>query len=176
MNNWIIWFGVGLIAFAAGIVALFNPFGATLLVEQLTGWMFVFAGIAQLVAVIGGTGVRGRIWAGLAGIASIFLGITLLGHPLAGILALTAVVATMFLLSGIAKILFSKASQDKQFFWPMLISGILSVVFAAWVMLDFPVSATRLLGIILAMELLSNGIFLMTAGMARRKAARASAG
>ena len=159
-----------MIAFAAGVVALLNPFGTTLLVEQLTGWMFIFGGIAQIVMVFGNPSLRGKIWAGLFGLALLFLGTSLLGHPLAGIIALTAMIAIMFAVSGVAKILFANASRGEPFFWPMLISGALSVVLAAWVLLDFPAAAAQLIGIMLAVELLSTGVFMMASGLAQRSA------
>jgi len=161
MNSWILWLIVGIIAVLGGIFALLNPFAATITAEQIAARFFLFAGIIQLVAVFQQEGWGSRIWTLILAAAFIWLGVTLLINPLSGILSLTLAAAILFLINGVAKIFFSFSTRGSGFFWAILLSGVISVILAVMVFANFPASAAVLLGILLAVELLSSGAALI---------------
>lgn len=159
----ILWVVIGGISIIAGGLALANPLAATLTAERLAGWSFLFIGILQIIAVFRQQNWRGRIWATLAGLAFAVLGFMLLTRPLAGILSLTIVVAVLFLVAGAFKIAmaFSIGRGSGGAFWMVLLSGVLSAVLALMILANFPASAATLLGVLLAVELISNGVSLI---------------
>ncbi len=161
---------LGAVMIIFGIVALMNPFAATLTAEQMLGWVFLFAGILQFFAVFRGETWGQKIWALLLASVNTWLGISLLGNPLAGILALTYVVAIMFAVSGATKIILSFSVRDSGYFWPVLLSGVISLVLALMVISNFPQSAVTLLGVLLAVELLSSGVTLIVMGLSPKAA------
>lgn len=169
MQNWILWVIVGILSVVAGIFALANPMAATLTAEQLAGWMFLFIGILQVISAFRAEGFGAKIWAALLGAVGVVLGVMLLGNPLQGVVALTVVVATLFLGLGIAKILASYSLRNTPFFWAVLISGALSVVLAIMIFGNFPASVVATLGILLAIELLSNGIATIALALGSRR-------
>ena len=162
MSGWIWWLVIGVVLLAGGIVVLFNPFAATITAQQLTAWIFLFGGIAQLVAAFRVTGWGARFWTLILAAAFTWLGISLLNHPLAGIVALTIVAAIMFLATGLAKVIFAFSCRGTGYFWPVLLSGLVSVALAVMVFLNFPQSAAVLLGVLLAIELISSGVTLIS--------------
>ena len=170
MTNWVLLLIVGLIMLFGGIVALINPFGATLAVEIFTGWIFVVTGIVQFFAAFGAATSGQKLWGALGGLVAFLVGIALLANPLAGILALTLLVASLFLISGLAKVAFAFTSQAREagFFWPTLISGAISLVLAGMIFSGYPQSAAAILGLLLGVELISNGIFAVVASFAAR--------
>ena len=180
MTGWIWWLIIGVVLLIGGIVALLNPFAATITAQQLTAWIFLFGGIAQLVAVFHVTGWGARIWTFLLAAAFVWLGISLLNHPLAGIVALTIVAAIMFLVTGLAKVIFAFSCRGTGYFWPVLLSGLVSVALAVLVFLNFPQSAAVLLGVLLAVELISSGVTLISFALfargIREPAAQGNAG
>lgn len=151
----------GIVLIIGGFLAAFNPFAATLTVEILTAWIFLFGGVGQLVALFMASSWSERIWAGLLALACIWLGVSLLFNPLQGILTLTFVAAAMFLISGIAKVFVSFSLRGTGYFWVVLISGVVSVALAIVVFGNFFEAATVLLGIMLAIELVSSGTTLV---------------
>lgn len=169
MQNWFLWLIVGILSLVAGIVALINPLAATLTAEQVAGWGFLFIGLLQVISAFRSEGFGGKVWAGLLGAVGVVLGIMLLGNPLHGVVTLTIVVATLFLGLGIAKILASMALRATPFFWPVLLSGALSVILAIMIFSNFPASVVATLGILLAIELISNGVATIALALSRRR-------
>ncbi|MFV0386586.1 HdeD family acid-resistance protein [Paracoccus sp. (in: a-proteobacteria)] len=158
MSGRIMWIVIGALSILAGILALANPLAATLTAEQLAGWAFLIVGALQAYAVFRGQVWGGRVWAILLAVALILLGVMLLARPLVGIVTLTLVVASMFFVSGVVKIVLSFSLRGTGAFWMLLLSGALSVLLALMIFGNFPASAATILGILLAVELISDGV------------------
>lgn len=169
MNNWLLWLIIGIIPAMGGILALLNPFAATITAQTLAGWFFLVTGVVEIFAAFQRKGWGQRIWALVLALAFVGLGVTLLYNPLAGILSLTLVAALMFLANGIAKVFFAFSVRSTASFWPILVSGALSVVLALMVFSNFPQSARVLLGVLLGVELLSSGAALIAFAIHIRK-------
>ena len=156
MSSRILWIIMGVISIIAGIFALANPLAATLTAEQLAGWAFLIVGILDLIAAFRDTS-NNKIWAILLGIAFILLGISLLANPLAGVISLTLAVGALLLVAGIFKVIWSFQLRGTGAFWLVLLSGLLSLLLAFMIFGNFPASAMSILGILLAIELISSG-------------------
>ena len=156
-----------------GVIALFNPFAATLTVEQFLAWVFLIGGIFQFVAIFRGENWRQKLWSLVLAVVNVWLGVSLLGNPLAGIIALTYVVAIMFAVSGVSKIILSFGLRGTGYFWAVLVSGVISLALAIMVMSNFPQSAVTLLGVLLAVELLSSGVTVIVMGLSPKPAEEA---
>ncbi|RNF35088.1 HdeD family acid-resistance protein [Paracoccus methylarcula] len=154
----IFWIVLGGLSIVAGVLALANPLAATLTAERLAGWSFLFIGVLEIFAVFQQKSWRGRIWAILAGLAFAILGVMLLARPLAGILSLTLIVAILFLVAGAVKLAMAFSLERGNGFWLILLSGALSIVLALMIFANFPASAATILGVLLAIELISNGV------------------
>lgn len=89
-------------------------------------------------------------------------------QPLAGILSLTLIVAILFLVTGVSKIFMALPMQGSNSYWTLMLSGGLSVVLAIMVFANFPQSAASILGIVLAVELMSNGASLVAIALRKR--------
>jgi uncharacterized membrane protein HdeD (DUF308 family) len=170
MNGWLLWFLVGLVMMLGGLLALLNPLAATLTAEQIAAWIFLLSGLLQLVGVFRVQEWTARIWGLLLSVACLWLGISLLFNPLAGVFALTFVVALGFLASGLAKLILGFRIRTTAYFWPTMISGVMSLVLALMVFLNFPQSAAVLLGVLLSIELLISGATMAAFALTLRKA------
>jgi|APEBP8051073178_1049388.scaffolds.fasta_scaffold00006_373 uncharacterized membrane protein HdeD (DUF308 family) len=165
MKHWLLILIAGIVAIIGGIVALLNPLAATILATTLAAWLFIIVGILTILAVFSDMSIGRRIWTAILGILSIFLGISILGNPLAGVLALTVVVAIVFLVEGLTKVILSFSTRGTSYFWILLLSGIISVVLAVMILSDFPQSATVILGLLLAIDLISTGASMVALGL-----------
>ncbi|SNT22024.1 HdeD family acid-resistance protein [Tropicimonas sediminicola] len=159
MTNRILWIIMALLAIAGGIFALMNPFAASLAATTIAAWMFLIFGVLQVIAGFRVPGAGAKIWTLLMGALAIYLGITILGHPLRGMVTLTVMVGILFLAGGITKIILAFSLEDRRFFWAILLSGVVSVILAVMVFTNFPQSAAVVLGILLGVELLSDGVW-----------------
>lgn len=105
----------------------------------------------------------------LAGAAITWLGVSLVMHPLAGIVSLTVVTALSFAFAGILKIAMGFSLRSQNGFWVILLSGLLSLVLAIMIFANFQAAAATLLGVLLAIELISNGTVMITIAAAAKK-------
>ncbi len=167
-KNWMILFVLGCLSVLAGILALLNPFGATLAAELLAGWSFLVIGVAQIINAFREEEWGGRLWTILLGVVALLAGISLVMNPLAGIITLTVVLGVMFLVSGIFKLIVGFRVHDSALKWAVIISGIISILLGLMILSNFPGSAVVALGVMLAVELLSNGVTAIALAWSRK--------
>ncbi len=151
----------GILSIIGGLLALFNPMAATLVVEQLAAFFFIFIAISLLYVAWSARGFLSTKALWLWGILCLLLGGYLLFEPMKGLVAITIVVAVLFIMSGISRLTFAFSVKGTAYFWPSILSGVLSVVLAMMIFFDIPQMAMSILGIFLGIELLSNGIVFM---------------
>ena len=166
MKNTTFCYLAGGLSLLGGILALANPFAASLTATVLAGWSFIAVGTLMLIAANHPLGFHLAVF--LLGLLLLALGVHLVFDPLRGVVSLTAAVGSLLLVAGILRI--SAALRLYGYFrGTLLVSGLLSFVLAVLIFVDFPQSANVILGLFLAIELLSNGISLIALGMARSR-------
>lgn len=168
MKYWFLWMIAGVISLLGGLFALANPLAATLTAVILAGWMFIIVGILTIVSAFGDRGWGARIMAILLGVVLLVLGINLIGHPLGGMVSLTYVVAVLLLVVGVFRLVLGFGTQISQLRWVMILSGAISIVLGIMILANFPQSAAIVLGIFLAIELISNGVSLIVLSLTRK--------
>jgi uncharacterized membrane protein HdeD (DUF308 family) len=176
MTGWVLWLLIGAITLLGGIFALLNPFAATLAATTLAAWVFIFTGVLQIVGIFQTDGWGARLWGLILALAFLWLGITILGDPLRGVISLTLVAGLMFVATGIAKLIFAFRIRGSGYFVWALLSGAVSLILGIMVFTNFPQSAAVLLGILLAVELIATGITLVTFALLLRQSPLRGAG
>ena len=170
MKYWTLWMIAGVVAIIGGILALLNPFAASIAAVFLTGWTFLLTGALQTVGVLV-EGERGRrLWPLLIGVLGVGLGLWILSRPLPALMALTLVIGWMFLFLGFLKVILAWPMREGPFFWPLILSGFLSAMLGMWILGGAWKLSEYLLGVLLAVELLANGVAAITLAMALRRA------
>lgn len=164
---WMVLFGV--ISLIGGILALANPLAATLAATVLAGWVFTLLGVLQVIQAFRVPGWPGFIWALLFGILVLAVGLSLIFNPLAGMVSLTLLVAVLFIVIGAVKAMYSFSLRPISGWGWVLASGLVSVVLGVMILANFPWSAVTVLGILLAIELISNGVLFLLLGLGLRK-------
>ncbi|WP_182405099.1 HdeD family acid-resistance protein [Psychrobacter sp. GP33] len=159
--NRTLWMVVGVISILGGVFAFFNPLSASFAAEQLAGFVFLLVGILQFVALFRAHSTIGKVLAAIGGVLGILIGIELLQNPLQGILTLTMVIAILFMATGIVRAVVAFGLRKTVAFIPLLISGLISIALAIMIFTSYPQSATYIIGVLLAVELISNGISLI---------------
>ena len=167
-KSWI-WMAVlAVISLIGGVLALFNPFAATLAATMMAGWVFALLGIVQIFQAFQVQGWGGFIWALLFGLLSLIVGGSLIFNPLAGMISLTLLVAVLFIATGVVKIMYSFSLRPVTGWGWVLFSGIISLVLGVMILADFPASAASILGILLGVELISNGVLFLFVALGLR--------
>ncbi len=172
MKDWMKWLLLGLVSVAFGIFALGNAVIASVAVTTMTGILFLFAGGFQIIGGLGAENGSGKIFGFLLGALMAFLGLSFLFNPLEGLISLTLLVLAIVLASGVTRLIFAWRMRQTQYFWPMLISGALSVLLAGYVLANFATIGPEFLGILLGVELLFNGAGLIILSFFMRAVAK----
>lgn len=162
---------LGVVSVVLGFAALLFPFAATLAAELVLGGVLVAAGIAQVAH-----GVQLRAWKGwgvlvAGGALSILVGGLLLLFPMTGVMSLTLVLAAFFLVGGVMRAILAARMRPHEGWGWLLTSGLLSAALGLIVLTQWPEAAQWLLGLLLGVDLIFSGTFLVQTGNRLRKGA-----
>lgn len=167
MKGWVWWLIAGILSLIGGFFALANPLASTLAAEMLAAYMFLVVGVLTILSAFADQGWGQRILAILMGLVFTLVGISMISNPLQGILSLTAVVGIFILVGGIMRVLIGLAGGG-QARWLLVLSGVVSLLLGIMILANYPWSALSILGILLGIELIFNGVGLIAVAMARK--------
>ncbi len=166
MKDWLKFVILGGVSVLFGVLALGAPVVASLSVTTLTGILFLLIGALQLVG--GASGDEGwgtKAFNILMGALMVFLGWSFVAHPLEGTISLAMLVVLLLGTSGVIRLIYGYRMKQTRFFWPMLITGVLSLLLAGYILANFATASVAILGILLGVELLFNGFGLIVMGL-----------
>ena len=138
---------MGILMIGAGVLALMNPFPASLAVVVFAAWSFMILGVLQLISAFRDAQGGNRIWLILLALVMIWIGFVLRGNPLEGLVTLTIVVALSFVASGIAKLVVGWSLRSVGLGGWVMASGLLSVILGVMFMGNILGAAPWVLGL-----------------------------
>jgi uncharacterized membrane protein HdeD (DUF308 family) len=146
----------GLMVFA-GLVALLYPVFSSVAVVLMLGWLLIFSGIFQAISLIGATNVP-HFWLQLISVTlSILIGVFFVRDPGESLLALTMLLIVFFMVGGMAKIIFALTIRPFPNWGWVLASGAIGVLLSIYLWSSLPVTAAWLLGLLVGIQLISEG-------------------
>lgn len=160
---------IGIVLGLFGLLALANPFAASLAVTSLVGIAFLASGVILAWLLFNAGEHDGRLSNGLVALLSLVAGVWLLANPLAGTVSLTLLLGVIFFALGIVRLAMAMSARGTPVFWLILLSGLFSVLIGVLVFSDFASAATSFLGILLGIELVSEGAGLFAFGLIARR-------
>jgi uncharacterized membrane protein HdeD (DUF308 family) len=144
----------------AGIFALVYPAVSSVAVVFFLGWLLIISGILQGISLIGARDVP-HFWLQLVSVALfIIVGLLFLRNPGESLLTLTLLLIVFFVIEGISKVIFSLTIRPFPNWGWVLASGILAIVLAFYLWASIPVTAIWLIGVLLGIELICEGLAL----------------
>lgn len=161
--GWTIAFGVLLIIL--GLLALMAPLIAGVAVAVMLGWLLILGGIAHLIVSWHLRHAGGLVWELLVGVAYLVMGVFLLAHPVAGLVALTAFLGCYLLIKGIFELInWFRLRHVRGGGW-MLFDAIVSLLLSGMIWLHLPYSATWVIGTLVGFGILFSGISRLVLGV-----------
>ena len=164
---------IAVLMIGLGIVAIVFPFFASVASTLVFGWVFIFAGIAQVVYALQLRGAGHVIWKLVLGLLYFLAGIFVVAKPLEGVLAFTLVLGVTIFVQGIIQvsIAFQLRRTSPNWGW-MLVSGLIGIIFGIFVWSSFPFSAVWLIGTLIGVNLLFDGMWMLTLHSGQQRAAQ----
>lgn len=155
-NDQLFWGGV---AFAlVGLLALLFPVVSTFVIARIVGWLLVFSGVVTIwdAFTVEGTGAFfGEL---LIGLLKLALGVYVLRHPDVSVVALTLILATVFMIDGAVQIVMAFELRPLDGWVWMLLAGLVSVGVGLLIAAELPRFSPVAVGIYLGISFLMTGI------------------
>jgi uncharacterized membrane protein HdeD (DUF308 family) len=144
----------------AGVLAFAYPMLSSFAVVVFLGWLLIITGIVQGISLISARSVP-HFWLQLVSVVLfVLVGALFLRNPAESLLTLTLLVIVFFMVEGISKIIFSLTIRPFPNWGWVLASGIVSVLLAMVLWASIPLTALWLLGVLLAVTLVSEWLAL----------------
>lgn len=163
----------GVILTVLGALAVIVPPVATLAVEIILGWLFLFSGVVGLVMTFLMRHAPGFWWSLFSAVLAIGVGVALIGWPLGGAVSLTLLLIVFFTMEGVATIMYAlDHRRELSGRWGfVLASGIVDLALAAIIYAGLPGTAAWAIGLMAGINMLFGGVALIALALHARNAA-----
>jgi uncharacterized membrane protein HdeD (DUF308 family) len=152
------WFlALGIVLALVGIAAIAFPFLSTIAAKIAIGWIFLVAGIVEVLHAFNVKRWAGFFWNLLIGLLYIVVGGWLALFPLTGILTLTIVIAALFLAEGVIELIMGFRMRPHEGWGWVTFSGLVAIAAGLLIALSLPESAVWVLGLLAGINLLFTG-------------------
>ena len=141
-----------------GITSLFVPAAAGIGIAVLFGAAILLAGFAYGVSMFAARGTGTFFLRMLTSLAFTVAGIYLLAHPSLSLATLTLIVATLFIIEGIAEAGSFFALRPLVGSSFLLLNAVLSFLLAFLIFQSWPASSVWTIGTLIGIDLITNGI------------------
>jgi uncharacterized membrane protein HdeD (DUF308 family) len=161
----------GIVLIALGFAAIVVPAIASVAITLLIGWLFLIGGGMGLGTTLIAKHAPGFWYSILSAMLAIAAGALLLWSPLTSVLTLTLVMAAYFIAEGIASIMFAlshRRENTASWGW-LLVSGIVDLGLAAFIVSGLPGAAAWAIGLIVGINLMFGGSALVAVAIGARK-------
>ncbi len=160
---------IAILMILLGFIAITFPFFATVATTLTFGWIFIFAGIAQIAYAFQSRGAGQVFWKLILGFLYFLAGIFVVVNPVEGAFAFTLVLGITIFVQGIIQVLFAFQMRRISQNWGwILVSGIIGIVFGIFVWSISPLSAAWLIGVLIGTNLLFDGMWMLTLDLGRQ--------
>ncbi len=156
---------LGILIIIAGFVLLGNVVFATAISVLFLGWTALISGVALVVGAFFRLKSGGFLSAVLGGAILAVLGLFMLRNPIVGAIALTLMAGSLFLASGLTRVIMAIQSRESR--WLLVISGVISIGLGLWVFFNIGTATLTLLGTLLGIQTLLEGLTLIAVGRLR---------
>jgi uncharacterized membrane protein HdeD (DUF308 family) len=154
---------LGVLFIAAGLFGLIYVYVATITSAVLFAWLLLISGAAGLVDAWRRRGQDGFWASAITGVLNLAAAVVIFWRPAESILALTMLVAVFLLVGGMLRIAGALAAPVPGAGW-LGLHGLIDILLAVLILATLPTSSFYVLGTLLSVSLLVDGIALIVLG------------
>ncbi len=165
---------LGILMIIAGIIAMFAPWEAGLVITIVVGWSAIFNGIAQIIFGVRTHGGWHVLLEVLLGIIYIIAGVYLLMHPVGGLLALTLILASFLLVYGVFALVLAFQIKPRGGWGWVLFDGIVTILLGVLIWAHWPFNSDWVVGTLFGISIFMSGVTRLMMSLALRKAVSAA--
>jgi uncharacterized membrane protein HdeD (DUF308 family) len=165
---------LGILMIIAGIIAMFAPWEAGLVITIVIGWSAIFNGVAQIIFGFRTHGGWHILLEFVLGIIYIIAGIYLLMHPIGGLLAITLILASFLMVYGIFALVLAFQIRPRNGWGWVLFDGIITILLSALIWKHWPLNSDWVVGTLFGISIFMSGVTRLMMSLALRKAVTAA--
>jgi uncharacterized membrane protein HdeD (DUF308 family) len=174
-NNWGWLFGLGVLFIILGVVGLGGLVGLSIAGSLFFGVLIIVGGVAQLMEAVKCKAWKGVAFHVLIAVLYIVGGIFVIQDPLAASVLMTWVLAVVLICVGVARAIMAlQMRATGTWIFPML-GGLISIILGGLILAKWPLSGLFVIGLFIAIELITNGWTYIFIALAARKAGKRTA-
>jgi uncharacterized membrane protein HdeD (DUF308 family) len=167
-HNWGWLLVLGLLQIVLGATAICVPMIGTVASALFVGWLFLVAGVAQVVHAFQGRGAKGFFLHLLSGLLYLAAGALIVLYPMGGALTLTVFLAAFLLVEGGVRMWLGLHLRPGEGWGWVLVSGVLGMFAGAMIWSELPSSAVWALGTLVGINFLFSGVSLFSLALRAR--------
>ena len=149
---------VGILLIVAGVLALLLPFFAAVAITAIVGWLLILAGAAHLLFGWHARTSGAVVWQVILGLLYLGVGIYLILHPARGLLTLTILLASYFIIEGVIEVVMYFQLRRRHGVTWFLINGLVTLFLGVLIWSQWPFSSAWAIGTLVGISLLFSGI------------------
>jgi uncharacterized membrane protein HdeD (DUF308 family) len=164
------WFvALGVLLILLGVLALGDTVAVTLISALFIGALFLVGGVFHVIHAF-----MTKTWSGflmnlLGGILYAVGGVLIMNEPAQGAVAITLFLIAALVVGGGLRIVIALRHREMGGWWLMVLSGLLSIVIGVMLYASLPWSGLWVLGTLIGVELIVQGVTWVTFGIALRR-------
>ena len=166
--GWLVVFGV--VEMVCGGIIVSSPLAGGLAVAVVFGIFMLLGGLTRVITALAadsfGSGAFALLWGLLLSVTGFYVAL----NPAIGLASLTVWLSLMFFATGMLQTLVALRMRPARGWGWMLAGGALTFVLAILVTWEFPVSSTWLVGTVVGINFMFNGLTTIEVGAVARKA------
>jgi uncharacterized membrane protein HdeD (DUF308 family) len=149
--------GLGILFVILGFIGLGMTVGLTLVSMFFLGFLFVIAGVAQIVDVFKSHQWQGVVGHALIAVLYILGGGLIIYDPILASFVVTALLGWVLIIIGITRLIMGIILRHSKGFGWLLFGGITAIILGVLILMQWPYSALWIIGMLIAIELIVNG-------------------
>jgi uncharacterized membrane protein HdeD (DUF308 family) len=170
-QNWA-WFAIlGGVLIFLGCLAIGTPHVAGRAVVVVLSVALIIGGIAQAIGAFQSRPGKGFFLYLLIGVLYVVLGMLMIEHEIEALLLLTLLLAVSLLVGGVLRIVVALTERFHSRGW-VLLNGVISVLLGIFIWRRWPWSGLWVIGLVVGVELIFNGLQWLMLGLAVRSVPR----
>lgn len=152
---------LGIVLIIAGIVVLGNVMWFSAVGAMIIGIAAIVGGAFEVIHAFWTKGWGGFIWQIILGLLYIAAGIYIVSNPIGAVLALTWVIAIVFLALGLVRLILGFRFWSEGG-WLLVLSGIFGIAAGVIILMGWPESSIWVIGLLLGIDLIFSGVGWLT--------------
>lgn len=152
---------LGIIMVVLGLVAIARPLYATVASTVVFGWLFISAGVLQLLYTMRSPNIRGFAWKMLLSILFLGTGLYTINNPALSAQALTLVLGMTIFAQGAIEVILAFMIRPATRWVYLLIAGLAGIILGIFIWSRFPYSADWFIGLLVGLHLLITGMWIL---------------